>query len=185
MRKTIFLAFLFCMTVGTLSAKRPKKIQKTIVDSIETSVKTDSVNAEYTFPMIAIGNIRFLTDTVYPNVIPYETDPMDTLNHPIFDKKQLLDFFVCHVTYPSELRQTEAEDCLMLRFDIDKHGNIRNPKVSYSIHPEMKDELLRVLSHLPEFIAQKERLKSTLYTESPVVGDITIEVPVFFKILKL
>ncbi|MFV0392481.1 MAG: hypothetical protein ACK5KP_11480 [Paludibacteraceae bacterium] len=185
MRKTILVAFLFCLTVGTLSAKRPKKIQKAIVDSIETTVKTDSVNAKHNFPMVAIGNIRFSTDTVHANLSSDEIYTVDTLNRLIYDKNRLTNFFIRHVVYPNALRYQEAESFLTIRFDIDNYGNVINPKVMNAIHPEMEQEVLRVTACLPEFIVQSSKEKSTMSSKTTNFKAMTVEIPIVFKMLKL
>ena len=184
MKKTIFTTILLCLTIGSLSAKKKDNVQKTSLDSIVAVAQKDTSGATYILPMISVGEVSFSSDTD-ESVINEKRS--DSVHFKGLDKKQIVDFFVQNVVYPTELKQKAVEDYLKIRFDVDKEGKVKNPKVLNSTYPEMEKEVLRVVGKLPEYSWElpenntKKRSKQVKLKEE----DTTVEVPISFRVLKL
>lgn len=185
MKKTIYITILFCLAMGSLSAKKKDKALKAANDSIISVTENDTTQAVYVFSMISVGDVSFSSDSNQDNP---DLDSVNVSDKQL-NKKQIVNFFVQNVVYPNELKQKAAEDYLKIRFDIDKEGNVKNPKVLNSTYPEMEKEVLRVASRLSDFDPATKTEKSSKNKKKKKqpkdAEDTTVEVPISFRILKL
>ncbi len=186
MKKTIFITILLCLTVGSLSAKKKNKLPKTETDSVAVVVENDTTRSIYVFPMISVGDVTFSTDSEKELAMLEQSNASDSVLFKGLDKKQIIDFFVQNVVYPNELKQKAAEDYLKIRFDVDKDGNVKNPKVLNSTYPEMEKEVLRVAIQLSDYepVVKNTKTKKNK-KKNKEQRDTTVEVPISFRILKL
>lgn len=180
MKKTLYIFFIFALMAGSLSAKkRPKSKQKVVVETIDSTVVADSLAKKiYEFTMILVGKTSFSPDSAYVRLsdLPNDTLQIDSLL--VIDKhnKDLMDFFVRNIVYPNQLKDKNAEDVLKLRLKLDKEGKIVLCEVLDAQNSEMKNEVLRVSKLLPTLFPSDKKGKPT---------DVTLELPISFKLLKL
>ena len=174
MKNYLYLAFIFCLMAGSLSAKKRKKVPEIKPDTC-TAVLLDSVGAIRHFPMIMVGNALSFPDTVNIRLLTLVNDslPCDTL---IGNKKELIDFFIRNIVYPHQLKDLNMEDDLHLLMKIDKDGVLTESEVLNAEIPEMKQEVLRVSKLLPALLmTDKSGRKINSF----------IQLPISFRILKL
>ena len=174
MKNYLYLAFIFCLMAGSLSAKKRKKVPEIKPDTC-TAVLLDSAGAIRHFPMIMVGNALSFPDTVNIRLLSPINDslPCDTL---IGNKKELIDFFIRNIVYPHQLKDLNMEDDLHLLMKIDKDGVLTESEVLHAEIPEMKQEVLRVSKLLPALLLTDKtgrRINSTIH------------LPISFRILKL
>lgn len=184
MKNVLVIALLLFFVAGTMSAKKKNKVPEIKSDTAAV-IAPDSIDEEYSFPMISIGNVSFLNGA---EVVPADSIPFEQLDSTFFQglsKKEIVDFFVSNVVYPIQLKQKAAEDFLKIRFDVDKNGKVKNPKVVNSKFPEMEKEVLRVVSKLPDYVTKPSDEKVKKSKRKNKEKDTTVEVPISFRLLKL
>lgn len=95
MKNYLYLAFIFCLMAGSLSAKKRKKVPEIKPDTC-TAVLLDSAGAIHHFPMIMVGNALSFPDTVSIRLLTLVNDSLlnDTIHTMFGNKKELIDFFV-------------------------------------------------------------------------------------------
>lgn len=184
MKNILLIILLLFSVLDPISAKKGEKV---LPDTVVVSAP-DSVDTQYAFPVISIGNVSFMngskeleTDTILVN-------QSDSIPNQGLNKKQLVDFFVQNVVYPTELKQKAVEEHLKIRFDVDANGRIKNPKVLNSKFPEMANELLRVVGKMPEYITDyspPNTCKEKRQDRKNQRKNTTVEVPISFRMLKL
>ena len=177
MKNYLYLAFIFCLMAGSLSAKKRKKVPEIKPDTC-TSVLLDSVGAIRHFPMIMVGNALSFPDSVSIRLLSPVNDSLlnDTIHTMFGNKKELIDFFVRNIVYPHQLKDLNMEDDLHLLMKIDKDGVLTESEVLNAEIPEMKQEVLRVSKLLPALLmTDKSGRKINSF----------IQLPISFRILKL
>ena len=74
---------------------------------------------------------------------------------------------------------------MKVRFDVDRRAG-KNPKVVDATYPEMEQEVLRVVGKLPDYAANSvKNLKRPRKEQKGQSKNITVEVPISFRLLKL
>lgn len=63
----------------------------------------------------------------------------------------LMTFLAHNVKYPETAMKTRTEGKVIVRFVVDKDGNVVNPEVITSVHPDLDAEAIRVVSSLKGF----------------------------------
>ena len=177
MKNYLYLAFIFCLMAGSLSAKKRKKVPEIKPDTC-TAVLLDSAGAIHHFPMIMVGNALSFPDTVSIRLLSLVNDSLlnDTVEPMFGNKKELIDFFVRNIVYPHQLKDLNMEDDLHLLMKIDKDGVLTESEVLNAEIPAMKQEVQRVLKLLPAMFVTDKKGRKT---------DAAIHLPISFRILKL
>lgn len=63
----------------------------------------------------------------------------------------LMTYLANNVKYPETAMKTRTEGKVIVRFVVDKDGNVVNPEVITSVHPDLDAEAIRVVSSLKGF----------------------------------
>lgn len=71
--------------------------------------------------------------------------------------KKLLEFIFSNLKYPEEARKNGVEGMVVLKFIVDRQGNIQNPSIARSLSSDCDEEVLRVASMMPKWIAGKQK----------------------------
>lgn len=104
------------------------------------AVLADSLSEEMKILVSAVDS----TDDVYKGIIdeqPQFPGGMDAL-FAIISK---------NMRYPETARLAKAEGMMLVRFIIDKDGNIQKPRVLKSVHPDLDAEAIRIIKMLPKW----------------------------------
>lgn len=185
MKNLLLIIFFLSFAAIPISAKKKVKVQELQPDTCLSIVEPDSADADFSFPMISVGNVSFMDGSELLTSDSIAVESADSLVYQGFNKKGIVDFFVQNVVYPAELKLKSAEDYLKLRFDVDKEGKVKNPKVVDSKFPEMEKEVLRVVSKLTNNSNEPSAEKSKKDKKKSKSKDTTVEIPISFKLLKL
>lgn len=183
MKKLSFILIVLYLTALSVSAKKKVKPQEFNLESVKTEMSIDSVVALFSFPMVSIGDVSISSESESKKRKTAVAN--DSVVMKGVTKKQLVDFFVQNVVYPLELKQKAAEEYLKVCFNIDKEGNIKNPKVLNSKFPEMEQEALRVVGKIPFFTTDSVEVKSKKEKKKIQDSESTIEISISFRLLKL
>jgi protein TonB len=112
----------------TIYKKRYVKIDGEKVLKIDTIIK---------------GTNNYSDPPTNPNVTkPIFPGGIDALNWTI---KQ-------NIRYPKELADKNISGLVMVKFTIDSLGRVKNPTIIKSLHPDLDQEAIRVVSNLPKWV---------------------------------
>ncbi len=88
--------------------------------------------------------------------IPYKYDvtPVATDGRPSFigGQEACQKFLSKNLYYPEELLMRGIEGQVIVKFSIEKNGDVTNPKIIYSPNPKFNDEVLRFFAIMPKWI---------------------------------
>jgi TonB family protein len=69
--------------------------------------------------------------------------------------KALMDNVYKNVTYPLDAREKGIEGTVIVRFEIDKEGNVKQPTISKGLYPSIDNSVLAAVNKIPKFIPGK------------------------------
>lgn len=83
---------------------------------------------------------------------------------------KLMNFIQEQMQYPESCLKKKIQGRVVVRFEIDENGDIVDPEVLRSVHPELDKEALRIVSLMPRWIPGKQLGKAvSIYYTIPVV----------------
>lgn len=88
-------------------------------------------------------------------------------------EKALQKFIISNIKYPEICRENKIQGKVVIDFTVTKSGKVENIKVSYSAHPEMDKEGMRVVGLMPDWSPGK--IKGN-------VVDVKMSMPFNFKL---
>jgi TonB family protein len=95
-------------------------------------------------------------------------EPTLTKKRSCSDKKMLEHIFT-NIKYPKEAQKEDAEGMVVVKFIVEKDGQLTNPKILRSVHPKCDEEVLRLVNEMPNWIpAVKDGKKVAVEFKLPV-----------------
>lgn len=83
---------------------------------------------------------------------------------------ELIRFLQWNIEYPWKERNKNIQGKVMIRFIVDTHGKVKDPKITRSVSPSLDLEALRVVNRLPDFKPAMQRGQPvSVYFNLPVV----------------
>jgi len=74
--------------------------------------------------------------------------------------EKMLNFIFKNISYPQDARKKGVEGVVVVRFVIDKDGQVTSPEVLRSIGSGCDEEALRIVNMMPKWVAGKQRGKN-------------------------
>ncbi len=72
-------------------------------------------------------------------------------------QRKMIEFLMGNLKYPHEAVEQGIEGLVVIRFVVDKSGQVRDPEVARSVHPVLDAEALRILDLMPDWVPGKQR----------------------------
>ncbi|ULQ55194.1 TonB family protein [Flavihumibacter rivuli] len=119
-------------------------------------------------------NGKMITGTCYDSTgkeiayFPHETLPSFPGGN-----SALAAFLGRELKYPNNARRAGIEERILVRFEVDKEGNIKNPRIYKGVDPELSAEALRVVNKMPQWIPGQQDGQPKI---------VTYQLPVVFKL---
>ncbi len=88
-------------------------------------------------------------------------------------QQKMLDFIYSHAKYPDKAKDEGIEGMVVVRFIVEKDGNITGKKILKGLSPELDEEVLRVVEQMPRWIPGKNGNKKV---------NVRFTLPIKFKL---
>jgi len=82
---------------------------------------------------------------------------------------KMLQHIYTNIRYPKEAQKDDAEGVVVVKFIVEKNGQLTNAKIARSVHPKCDEEVLRLVNEMPNWIpAVKDGNKVAVEFNLPV-----------------
>ncbi|RMF31843.1 MAG: TonB family protein [Bacteroidetes bacterium] len=71
-------------------------------------------------------------------------------------QKKMIEFLMARLKYPREAVEQGLEGLVVIKFVVDKSGEVRTPELVRSVHPLLDAEALRIVDLMPEWVPGKQ-----------------------------
>lgn len=72
-------------------------------------------------------------------------------------KKALFEFLREELNYPEKAKENATEGTVVVKFVVDKKGNIQSPEITKGVTEELNQEALRVVKAMPQWKPGKQK----------------------------
>lgn len=100
---------------------------------------------------IAIGQVKNITEIHIVSDTDYIDESPDVMPEYPGGVNAIMEFLSKNIVYPSKAVEDNIQGKVLVRFIVDKNGNVSTPEITNSVHPLLDAEAMRVVNLLKGF----------------------------------